>query len=368
MFYICLMGKIQNMKQVRIELICQKIKQGASIGNIINYVNKKINTKEGIDVNYSKRTVESDIKSIRKGDFECVNKDINGDGKHKFYINYIKSEDKYYFDENHAEPEFDEITEEERLTIPFLTGILKPYENIPAVLKILERIEDFFEIDKKYKNAILINKPKLFEEENTIQLVIQLLGHIERKECVQFNYVTVHKLNTNFKESRWVKIIPIQIKIYENLYYLIGFDLEKKELSNYRIDQIIYRNKNSIDLIEDEENNDEIKYFDPNDKIITSIDDQFKNTLGVWIHNDDVQIRKVKIKFIDWAANYVSKMNLHSTQKIINVDLDNNEIIIELALKLSKTIKPGDSINNLDPELAFLLGRFRNYCEIIEIK
>ena len=89
MFYICLMGKIQNMKQVRIELICQKIKQGASIGNIINYVNKKINTKEGIDVNYSKRTVESDIKSIRKGDFECVNKDINGDGKHKFYINYI---------------------------------------------------------------------------------------------------------------------------------------------------------------------------------------------------------------------------------------------------------------------------------------
>jgi hypothetical protein len=38
MFYICFMGKIQNMKQVRIELICQKIKQGASIENIINYV------------------------------------------------------------------------------------------------------------------------------------------------------------------------------------------------------------------------------------------------------------------------------------------------------------------------------------------
>ena len=77
---------------------------------------------------------------------------------------------------------------------------------------------------------------------------------------------------------------------------------------------------------------------------------------------------KTPSEFRDWAANYVSKMNLHSTQKIINVDLDNNEIIIELALKLSKTMKSGDSINNLDPELAFLLGRFRNYCEIIEIK
>jgi hypothetical protein len=61
-------------------------------------------------------------------------------------------------------------------------------------------------------------------------------------------------------------------------------------------------------------------------------------------------------------------MNLHTTQKIINVNLNNNEIIIELELKLSKIIKPGDSINNLDPELAFLLGRFRDYCEIIEIK
>jgi hypothetical protein len=61
-------------------------------------------------------------------------------------------------------------------------------------------------------------------------------------------------------------------------------------------------------------------------------------------------------------------MNLHATQKIINVNLEANEIIIELELKLSKIIEPGDSINNLDEELAFLLGRFRDYCEIIEIK
>jgi hypothetical protein len=363
------MEKLQNIKQVRIELICRKIKQGGSMDEIIKYVNEKINSNiGGIEIDYKYRTIENDINSIRKGEFECVNKNVNGDGEHKFYINYIKSENKYYFDKDYVEPEFDEITEEERLTIPFLTGILKPYENIPAVLKILDRIEDFFDIDKKYKNAIIINRTKLYEEENTIELAIQLLGHIKRNECVQFNYVTVHKLNADFKESRWVKTIPIQIKIYENLYYLIGFDLEKKKLSNFRIDQIIYRNKNSIDVIEDEENPDEIKYFDPKDKIITTIDERFKNTLGVWVHEDEDTISKVKIKFRDWAANYVSKIKLHTTQKIINVDLDNNEIIIELELKLKKIIKPGDSINNLDPELAFLLGRFRDYCEIIEIK
>jgi hypothetical protein len=42
MFYICNMERILNIKQIRIELICQKIRQGASIEDIIEYVNKKI--------------------------------------------------------------------------------------------------------------------------------------------------------------------------------------------------------------------------------------------------------------------------------------------------------------------------------------
>ena len=44
MFYICSMEKLLNIKQVRIELICQKIRNGASIKEIREYVNKKIKT------------------------------------------------------------------------------------------------------------------------------------------------------------------------------------------------------------------------------------------------------------------------------------------------------------------------------------
>lgn len=361
MFYICNMERILNIKQIRIELICQKIRQGASIDEIIEYVNKKINSKVSNEVNYGKRTFENDLRSIREGDFMYSN-NIKPLGDYYFFISYKKSENKYYFHEDHEEPEFDEITEEERLTIPFITGILKQYESLPAVKKIISRIDDLFEIDSKNKTTLLSPQPKLIDEDKSIKKVIQLLKHIKNKECIEFNYITVHKLNTNSETKKIKKVIPIQLRVHDNFYYLIGFDLEKKELKNFKIDQIF----NKIDALCDE--NEEIIYFDPKDKIITSIDERFKNTLGVWVHNEEVPISKVKIKFSDWAANYVSKINLHSTQKIINVDLEANEIIIELELKLSKIIKPGDSINNLDPELAFLLGRFRDYCEIIEIK
>ena len=361
MFYICSMEKLLNIKQVRIELICQKIRNGASIKEIREYVNKKIKTYSQSEISFSERTIENDLKSIREGDFIFSN-DIKPIGDNYFFIPYKKSENKYYFHEDHEEPEFDEITEEERLTIPFITGILQQYENLPAVKKIISRIDDLFEVAPSKKNTFFTTKPKLIEEEKTVKKAIQLLKHIKNKECVEFYYISVHKLNTNSETKKIKKVTPIQIRIHDNLYYLIGFDLEKKELKNFKIDQIF----NKIDALCDE--NEEIIYFDPKDKIITSIDERFKNTLGVWVHNEEVPISKVKIKFRDWAANYVSKMNLHSTQKIINVNLDNNEIIIELELKLSKIIKPGDSINNLDEELAFLLGRFRDYCEIIEIK
>ncbi len=361
MFYICNMERILNIKQIRIELICQKIRQGASIEDIIEYVNKKIKTHSHSEISFSKRTIENDIRSIREGDFIFSN-NIKPIGDNYFFIPYKKSENKYYFHEDHEEPEFDEITEEERLTIPFITGILKQYESLPAVKKIISRIDDLFEIDSKNKTTLLSPQPKLIDEDKSIKKVIQLLKHIKNKECIEFNYIIVHKLNTNSETKKIKKVIPIQLRVHDNFYYLIGFDLEKKELKNFKIDQIF----NKIDALCDE--NEETIYFDPKNKIITSIDNKFKNTLGVWVHKDEDPIRKVKIKFRDWAANYISKINLHSTQKIINVDLEANEIIIELELKLSKIIKPGDSINNLDPELAFLLGRFRDYCEIIEIK
>jgi len=354
------MEKLLNIKQFRIQLICQKIRNGASIEEIIKYVNQKIKASSYSEISFSKRTIENDIRSIREGDFIFSN-NIKPIGDYFFFINYKKSEDKYYFDENHEEPEFDEITEEERLTIPFITGILKQYESLPSVKKIISRIDDLFEIEPNSKTTFFSIKPNLIDEDKTVNKAIQLLKHIKKNECVEFNYITVHKLNSNSEIKKIKKVTPIQIRIHDNLYYLIGFDLEKKVLKNFKIDQIF----NKIDALCNE--NEEIIYFDPKDKIFTSINEKFKNTLGVWVHNEEVPISKVKIKFRDWAANYVSKMNLHTTQKIINVNLNNNEIIIELELKLSKIIKPGDSINNLDPELAFLLGRFRDYCEIIEI-
>ena len=84
----------------------------------------------------------------------------------------------------------------------------------------------------------------------------------------------------------------------------------------------------------------------------------------------------VKIKFRDWAASYVLAQPLHHSQKVVKNfykvrlgEREVDEIIISIETRLSSRLdynKNKRTILERSNELAFLLGRFREYAEIIE--
>ncbi|RAR73789.1 WYL domain-containing protein [Flavobacterium aciduliphilum] len=360
------MIKEASYRQLRIQLICKKLIVGASLDQLISHVNSTFSKRGFEKESFDKRTIQLDIQSIREGNFEYINKDISFDNNsHVFKVKYQRASNIYIFSEDSEIPEFNMLDEGERMTLPFLIGILNPYKNIPAVKKVLLGLEDTFYISKeeqKSVKAIVIPKPPLRKENDIIALSISILGHISRNECIEFNYISVHKLDETLIQYSKQEVIPLEIRLYENLYYLIGFNKKTEEIRNYRLDQFVKLKVSKLT------NSNETIYFTEEFVKSLNLKKYFQNTIGVWCHKSFETVETVEIKFLGWAATYVQAAPIHSTQVISEINKEKNELILEIKIKLFTYSESRKTARERSPELAFLLGRFREFCEVNEEK
>jgi isopentenyldiphosphate isomerase len=352
-------------KQIRIQFIDELIRtRPSTLEEILNYVNQKLISlgMETIKI----RMLNSHIKSLRLGDFIYSNAGIRKNKKGWFF-NLIYENKLYRYPENAIMPEFGDLEEDERLTIPFLIGILKNYENIPAVSKIMANLIEDYKIDEEEmacSSAVIVTKPSLINEEDIISLAIKILGNIKREECIEFNYIDVNQLDDNKNKSKWHQVSPLQIRLYENIYYLTAAVVsdQKKYIVNYRLDQIF---KLQVDVLLDQET-EEIIHFNYKELAkFFKLKDYFKYSIGIWNHRENEKIEDIKIKFKGWAASYVKKMPLHHSQKIISIDKLKNEMTVIIKIKLLPYSENANTVFKRAPELSFLLGRFRDFFEIV---
>jgi hypothetical protein len=364
-------NKYITPEQYRIQMVCSQLEKGASLKKIMSEVNDKL--RENKFKQYSNRIYSEDIRKIREGDFDYIGKDKK---EQTFNVIYSVSLDQYKFEEDAPYPKFSLLDENERLTVPFLKGILKPYESLPAVGKILNELNDIFDLSEeeiKSSAAVVVTKPEIYNSKIIHNRIIQILEHIKNQNCIQFMYTTVHNLNDQLSKSFICEIIPLQIKLHENLYYLIGQNIKKENrIVNYRIDKI----RSKIDAIDDEDTG-ELKKFNSIDIKSLNLEQYFKNVIGVWCYSEKDKTETIKIKFRDWAASYILAQPLDNSQKIVKEfykvkikGKEVDEIIISIDTRLSpefdKDNNQKKTILERSNELAFLLGRFREFCEVIE--
>ncbi|MFZ4679354.1 MAG: WYL domain-containing protein [Flavobacterium sp.] len=360
------MIKEASYRQLRIQLICKKLIVGASLVQLKKHINSTFSNRGFEKQSYNIRTIQLDIQAIREGNFIYLNKEINFDNNsHVFKVKYQRSSNIYIFSEDSEIPEFNILDEGERMTLPFLIGILNPYKNIPAVKKVLLGLADTFYISKeeqKSAKAIVIAKSPLKNENRIIALSISILGHIKRNECIEFNYISVHKLDETLNQYSKQEVIPLEIRLYENLYYLIAFNKKTDEIRNYRLDQFIKLKVSKLT------NSNETVYF--TEEFVKTLDlkKYFQNSIGVWCHKSFETVETVEIRFLGWAATYVQAAPIHSTQVISEINKEKNELTLEIKIKLFTYSDSRKTARERSPELAFLLGRFREFCEVNEEK
>ena len=353
----------------RIKLLCKFMDRGGgTLQELHAYVNRKLEEADLSAVGL--RTMQALIEKLRKGHF---NHSLQGYTRNNDQGSFkIKYRNRIYsWAEDSNKPEFGDLDEDERYTLPFLSGILKKYESIPAVRKILDSMPELFGITESEMDSASViyhGGAELFNDAykageysgKVIGLAIKILGHINKCEMIEFLYVPVTLQDEHLSKAIYHDYVsPMQIRFYNEYYYLTA--IEKNRIVNYRIDLI---SGLKVDMQTDEEGNS--IYFDAKElEKKFRINEHFKYVLGIWNHEIDAQVYTINIRFRDWAASYVKKLKFHPTQKIKEVDLVNSTLTLSLQLKLGKEKYEGQPIKDRSPELDFFLGRFRDYAEII---
>jgi hypothetical protein len=351
-----------SMTLLRIRFIDQFLKKGGgSLEQMISFVNHKLDEAGYKPIKV--RLLNYALKDLRNGNFiHSLSDKIDPKQKDVFKIEF--KNEMYKYSSDSTQPVFGDLEEDERLTVPFLMGILKQYESLPAVKKIMEGLVEQFELDNtesKCASVVISSHPKLAQEDDVVKLAIQILGHIQREECIHFHYFAVNKLDTSILKASEQKVAPMQIRLYNSIYYLTAVNMNTKSIFNFRIDQI--RNLRVDELLDEQEESVTFNYKELEKE--TELKTHFDNVLGVWNHTKEDTVTEVKIKFRDWAASYVKSLPLHPTQIIESINLEENSLVVSIRIKLAAKINNEQKANERSIELAFLLGRFREFYEVL---
>lgn len=352
----------------RIRLVCQYLTAGGgTLEDMLEWVNRGLDDQGLKPIEL--RTLQECIFRLRHGNFEHSLQDEPKHKRSRLFKVEVEAKKYYRWAKDTMYPVFGDLDEEERFTLPFLAGILERYRSIPAVQKILDQLPEIFNIrleEMKSSAAIVHSGPVLFDDQNpdyqekVIHAVIRILSHIHRGEAIEFIYSKVNQAD----EMVLNQVAPLQIRYYEHYYYLIATDLKGERIVNYRVDQI---HRLKVDLMKDEE--DKPVLFDQAEfEKSSELRDRFQDSIGVWAHKAEEKLHEVHVEFSAWAATYMRHLRFHKSQRIVKEDKAANQLVLSYRLRLRAERVAGQPVLERNSELAFLLGRFREFARVISCK
>ena len=385
-------------KKLRIRLIHEFI-MGASgtQSEMLNYVNKKLRELDLSIIHLA--TLQGDLSLLNSGDF-LNEKELNTfkpfpNGKY-FNAKLDKKIGKYYYEEPNIPP-LNRLSKEEEMTLPFLTSLLNPYDDIPAFKKFLDEASSIFDKDLKKvdtSKTFSIVSPKFNFSNDRVTMIsnlLTLLKHIEDGEEVTFDYsipsVIEYRKKTPGDKSTII-LKPLYIRLYQNLYYLTGIRQDSvSPIQNFRIDLI---RDNSIKPIPIGKDTMKMKTFDVEKaRKDSQLEGFLQRSLGIWMHPETSLTEVVIIRFHGWAAKHLQTFQLHHSQTYlpesatseysdyeftlctydkhiegISREERNREMLIQNG-SIDPQNRPYVAWLSRYPEAGYIFGRFINFIEFI---
>jgi len=285
------------------------------------------------------RSVREDLKLLREGALNGVP------------LNIVVENKQYRIKAAGDKWSYESMASTERDTVPLVLSILEPYKDLPAVKTVLEDLKSTHRLankDVKVQSG-MVSVKTVPENPAFVQLISRLMGCISRQVACEFNYFKVNEESSADLVPKFVEVYPVQIRIYENRYYLVGVkttaEWVPQSLQIFTLDKIHrYKVDESVD-----QDSFQTKTFDW-ERLSRAIDLEHYFEYCVGIYRNYLVDKTPAIIyrwFTGWAASSVEAVPLHKSQKVVQRDGVN----IRIRLEVYDT-----------PELKGVFDRFGDYC------
>lgn len=253
-----------------------------------------------------KRMLSNDIEYLRKTGLE--HGPINIICEHHKYSISAKGKNWHYMD----------MAEKEKATLPLVFSLLQPYSNIPSITKVIQLLTEEYRLKpKSIKELSMVISQKSPEISGKfIEMLTMIMTCISKQVACEFNYYKVGEYERT--NARLVSIFPLQIRIYEGRYYLIGIEVGKEITEEYlRLFSLDRIHNNRVDFVLDE-NENSLKFNWTEMVQISGLTHYFDYCIGIlrnWYIDKEPSL--VYRWFKGWAASLIEAVPIHSSQKIV---------------------------------------------------
>lgn len=237
--------------------------------------------------------------------------------EHDAPIKYSKREGGYYY----IDPDFSindiPLTNDDITSIKFAIKTLSQFREVDMFKQFgsaIDKIVDRFTISEDPRDKDISNFVQ-FEQalsSSGNEFLAPLLEAIRNSNVATFEY-------TSFVsgKSKVRKVVPLLLKEYRNRWYLISFDLDKKEVMTYALERMT-----NVEITTEKGNKPE--GFDP--------DLFFKHAVGITSNEDEPAT--IVFKADNISAKYIISQPFHSSQQIIKEG--KNKTTFEIKILISE--------------------------------
>lgn len=235
---------------------------------------------------------------------------------------------------NEQKFDFSNLLQAEKVTLPLVFAALQPFERFPSVKAVLNNLIRIHKLNRKEVKMLgaAIGSHQVPMNELFVDRIISIMQAIHQEKAIEFNYYKVDQgaISPENSEIVYRVVYPLQIRVFDGRYYLVGLRTEREALASqveyFPIDRIHRR----VDFSVDETTHESIVFNWEALAASLDLESLFTHRIGMYRGNLDEKPRWVYRWFKGWAASIVQAVPLHPSQEI--VDNRGGDIRIRLTL------------------------------------